>query len=660
MMHRIRQFWQLANERPRERAGYVPVERPIQRVWARYLWGPAKWTLILIVLGNMSWGLGIYVNAAAIAYLGQEVVEVGLAEQAQQPTGQGSDTPAWNPAAIDEQRVFSLPDERAGASLTELADRKTGKSVPEKMRLLLWLTGILIVIEVIRHALRFWWGERAVTITQRMAYKLRQDLHDKLHQLPLTYHDQRSPGRLVTHLFSDVEMVKKCSNMLIKGMPQHVAQLFFGAVIVLVIDPFLGGLLLLSLPPYVLSYRFFRTRLTNVSRAIREREGKLNAYVANRVSHYRLVKAFRRETIEAAAFARQASFIAKLGMTNTVLNIGFMVAISTISAIALAGVVWMAVLRVRDGQMSVAGFLFFHSSAAALFSPINMLSTQLNFVFQLRVAASKVLRVLDEPIQVQSPAVPQKLAEQPPTVRFENVGMTYRETDKPALTDIDLTIPAGTRLAIMGASGSGKSTLAKLATRLYDPTQGRITLDGHDLKRFDLKALRRFIGYVGQESVVFSGTIGENIRYGSEHAGFQDVTLAAQHAQIHEFIINLPERYRTLTHERGLTLSGGQKQRVNLARALVQEPKFLVLDDCTSALDAETEARLVHAFDHSLKARTVMLITHRVSIAARCDQVIYMEGGRIVEQGGPTELLRKPSRFAETYKRQMGMVLAAG
>jgi len=655
MWHRVKQFWTLANEKPRFRAGYVPVESPVWRIWSRYMIKPAGVTVLLIILGNMTWGFGMYVTAGTVAYLGEHVVEIGLMDR----TDRDAPAATFDPTAPGERRRFFLPEPATNASLAQLAEQRVGKSVPEKLRLLAWLAGLLIAFELARMTLRFWWGERAVVVTQRMAYRLRQDIHDKLHQLPLSYHDRHSPGRLVTHLFTDVDAIKRCSNMLIKGMPMHIAQLVCGAVIVVVIEPWLGALLLVALPPYALAFRFFRSKLTNVSRTTREREGLLNAYVANRVSHYRLVKAFRRETIESAAFARKAAHIAKLGLADTVLTIGFMLVISTITAVALTSVVWLAALQVRDGNMSVAGFLFFHASAAALFHPINMIATEMTMVFQLRVAASKVVRVLDEPISLDSPAKPARITDAAPAVRFESLTMTYPRSDRPALDSLDLVIPAGTRLAVMGESGSGKSTLAKLAIRLYDPTQGRVTIDGVDLRDFDLKELRKHISYVAQESVVFSGTIGQNIRYGTDQANHNDVTLAAQHAQIHDFIVNLPERYRTLTHERGLTLSGGQKQRVNLARALLQQPKFLVLDDCTSALDAETEARLVHAFEHSLRSRTVMLITHRVSIASKCDQVVYMENGRIVEQGSPAELLAKDSRFHETYRRQMGMALSA-
>jgi ATP-binding cassette subfamily B protein len=212
----------------------------------------------------------------------------------------------------------------------------------------------------------------------------------------------------------------------------------------------------------------------------------------------------------------------------------------------------------------------------------------------------------------------------------------------------------------MGPSGSGKTTLAKVLARLYDPSGGAVRFDGLDIREFPLADLRKYIGFVSQEPVVFRGTIADNIRYGSGQASMHNVVAAAQHAQIHEFIERLPSRYETITHERGLTLSGGQKQRVNLARALLYDPKVLVLDDCTSALDADTEAKLVRGFEQALRDRTVVLVSHRVSIALGCDLVLMLDKGKVVQFGPPDELAQMDGPFGDLYREQLSRARSAG
>jgi ATP-binding cassette subfamily B protein len=220
------------------------------------------------------------------------------------------------------------------------------------------------------------------------------------------------------------------------------------------------------------------------------------------------------------------------------------------------------------------------------------------------------------------------------------------------LGGMSFTLPAGNTLCVMGPSGCGKTTLAKLACRIYDPTDGTVRFDRTDIRRFKIVDFRKLCGFVTQEPVIFDGTIADNIQYGSQQTDTMGIVAAAQYAQIHEFIVRLPSQYNTLTRERGLTLSGGQKQRVNLARTLLYDPKVLVLDDCTAALDAETEARLIRGFDTVLSGRTVILVSHRLSIAVRCDFVLMLDAGRVTEFGPPGELLRRDGRFAQLQKVQ--------
>ena len=318
----------------------------------------------------------------------------------------------------------------------------------------------------------------------------------------------------------------------------------------------------------------------------------------------------------------------------------------------MVAVLWIGALRVQSGEMSLGTLLLFYTSAGFLFVPVKGLTGLANQYHRLCAVSQKVMRVLDEPISLTDPVEPAAALTAAPEVRFENVSMRYDENRPPALRDVSFTLPAGRTLCVMGPSGSGKTTLAKLACRIYDPADGAVYLNDTDIRKFKMIDLRSTIGFVTQEPVIFDGTIAGNIRYGSEQSPEREIVTAARNAQIHDFIVRLPDQYDTLTCERGLTLSGGQKQRVNLARTLLYDPKILILDDCTSALDAETEAKLVKSFDTALKGRTAILVSHRISIALKCDYVMMLDDGRIVEFGQPQELLDNDGPFTELHDEQ--------
>jgi ATP-binding cassette subfamily B protein len=302
--------------------------------------------------------------------------------------------------------------------------------------------------------------------------------------------------------------------------------------------------------------------------------------------------------------------------------------------------------------MTLGTLLLFYTAAGQLFAPIGRISALTGVFHRLCAACRKARMVLDEPNDLPDTQEPLALPQEAPALQFENVTFRYASEKRPALENVSFQLPAGKTVCVMGASGSGKTTLAKLACRIYDPTEGSVRLGDVDIRSFRLQDLREMTGYVNQEPVIFDGTIRDNIRYGSEDSEWEEMISAAQFAQIHEYITQLPRQYRTITTERGLTLSGGQKQRVNLARALLYDPKLLVLDDCTSALDAETEVRLIRGFEKFLKGRTALLVSHRISIALRCNYVLVLEEGKLAEFGPPRKLLDADGPFAALFKEQ--------
>ena len=619
--------------------------RALRRLVSQYYLIP-HWPklLVAVLMGSLA-GLMVYAYAAAGRVIADDIVQVHLL---------AADRPAveqLDPTLPGEQRRFGFDQPKARSVVGQL-ESKPGRSGHEKLRLLLGLAVLLFVAECLRHLIHFIGHERQIYVGQAAVFRLRCHLHAKLMQLPLSYHDRHSPGRLLTHLFSDLQVVRIQSTNLIRSVPANLLAMIVGVVIVLVLDAKLAVLVLLALPTYAVVYRWFGKRLRVVNGNLREREGLLNAHIANRVSNFLLVKSFVRETGEAVDFLRQARPIVENNLAASFLNTSFAAVCGIITGLSMTAVLWLGVLRVRDGQMTLGQLLMFYTSAGYLFRPTATLTQLAGATHRLRTVAGRIMAVLDEPITPKDPVHPLPVPEQACQLRFEHVTMDYGDKRPPALKDVSFTLPAGKRLCVMGASGSGKTTLAKLVCRFYEATEGAVYFGGVDVRRFRVADLKRLVGYVAQEPVIFSGTISDNISYGSADTPHAAVTAAARYAQIHDFIELLPHRYRTLTYERGLTLSGGQKQRVSLARALAYDPQVLVLDDCTSALDAHTEAQLIDAFTDSLADRTVVLITHRSSIAMACDLVLMLDEGRVAELGPPQELLGQDGPFAELVREQ--------
>jgi ABC-type multidrug transport system fused ATPase/permease subunit len=637
-------MWRIIHE-PRLRTPEVGEgdARAVRRLFVRHYlrYWPA---LLVVIVGHALMGQALYVYAWTGQIIADDVVQVQLLAKDQPAAAQ------IDPAQRNQLFAVDATDARAAGEEDVAAGG--AKSTREKLRTLAFVAAMMFLVEILHHIISFVSQERLVYVGHKVQFRLRQQLHDKLMLLPLSYHDRHAPGKLMTHLFSDVDVIRMHMISLICALPMQLMIVAVGLAILLSIDPWLSLVVLPAVPAYAAVYNLFRRRLEVVNDNLREREGRLNGLVANRIGNFLMVKAFVREVREAIEYLRQAKPLMSESIAASLLSVAFGVSCAIVTGLSLAAVLWLGALKVRDGQMTLGTLLMFYAAAGALFGPVAGLTGQVAILHRVRAVASRILRVLDEPIALSDCDEPLPLPAGPCEVRFNQVTMRY-ETDRPAaLAQVSFVLPRGKRLCVMGPSGSGKTTLAKLACRLYDPVEGVVRYDEVDVKRFRTADLRRHSGMVSQEPVVFSGTIAENIRYGSTTADHQSLIQAARYAQIQEFIEQLPRQYRTLTTERGLTLSGGQKQRLNLARALLSDPKVLILDDCTSALDAQTEAQLIEAFDDALRDRTVLIVSHRVSLAMECDLVLMLDGGRLVEFGPPQQLLQEQGPFAMLHRGQ--------
>ncbi len=654
-MTNLQRFKDLLNAAPLRPQDHAGGYGQLWELFRRCFLAPHWPSLLLIALLGAAAAVQPYVYALAGRVIADDIIQVQVLA-AEQPAAARLD-----PTLVGEKRRFAFDDGQTRASLTKRLAVGTGRPVHEKLQLLgLLAVGLAVFLAVI-YAAQFVRAQRLIQVGLKVQFRLRQMLHDKLLVLPQTYHDQHSPGRLMTHLFSDVNVIQGEGLRLAARILIDVLTIIVGLAIVLWIDVQMACLVLIAMPAYVVCYRWFRTRLRVVNANLREREGRLNGHIANRIKHFLLVKSFGRETGEAVDFSHQAKPLLRDNLAASVLSNGFSALCTLITGLTVHGVLWLGALRVRDGQMTLGTLLLFYVSAGLLFGPVGTLTNSAGRLHRLAAVASRVMRLLAEPITIDDPPDPRPVPEAAPQVRFERITMRYEADRPPALEDIHFVLPPGRRLCVMGPSGSGRSTLAKLVCRLYDPTAGAVLMDGIDVRHFRICDVRKLVGFVPQESIVFSGSIEQNIRYGSEDADPGAVIGAAESSQLHGFVQQLPHQYQTLTSERGLTLSGGQRQRVNLARALLHDPKVLVLDDCTSALDAQTELQLIEAFRTTLRGRTVVLTTHRVSLAMECDLVLMLDGGRQVEFGPPGRLIDAGGAFAALHEleaRRLGIAEA--
>lgn len=648
MMRQAREFWRRIHQPPLNVEKHETVtNRGLWRIFVPYLLRP-HWPVLLVYVATCCFtgGMFKYFLAWAGQYIADDIVQV------QYLAAETSPAASVDPARPGENRTFALPHRRDRTSWTGQVESSPGLTLARKYRRLGWLAVCLAALVGVNALIYMTQMMTSLYVGQRVQFHLRRRLYEKLHQLPMRFHDEQSVGQQMTTLFGDVHEIQHLAMVILHWLPANALTMLVGLWIMFRLDARLSMLVVLALPCYGFCYTWFHGRQRVVAQNLRERQGRLHAHINNRIRNFYLVKSFVHEIAESIDLLRRTRPIIQDSLSLAVLGSLFNAVCTVITGVCMVAVLWIGALRVRDGEMSLGNLLLFYASAGYMFEPIAGISAFATWFHRLRTVCHKVARVLDEPISLSDPPVAMLVPSSAPQLRFENVTMRYSTDRLPALRNVSFTLPAGATLCVMGPSGAGKSTLARLAARIYDPTEGEVLLDGNNIRRYRLAHLRRIIGFVNQEPVIFDGSLRDNIRYGSEHRPEQHVVTAAQYAQIHDFIIRLPDRYDTLTCERGLTLSGGQKQRVNLARVLLYDPKLLILDDCTSALDAETEARLVAGFDEILRGRTCLLISHRISIALRCDYVMMLEEGRIAEWGRPEALLHAGGPFAELHHQQ--------
>jgi ATP-binding cassette, subfamily B, bacterial len=498
----------------------------------------------------------------------------------------------------------------------------------------------------------------AIGIGQNMVNDLRSALYAHLQRLSLAFHDRQRVGDLLYRITSDSFAVQ---TMIMNGaLPILSAVVLLAGMLVVLfpLDPGLTVLALSVVPVLFVLITGFNRRIVDIATEVRTTESRVYSLVQSAMSSIKVVQAFAREEDEHRRFmgASRESLRATLRLYSwQTLYSG---AVNGIIAAGTAVVVYAGARAVISGALTVGQLIVFISYLAQLYAPINQITQSWGLIAGARVGARRVFEVLDaEPDLVDG-----KLSFPPQgakgAVRMRGVGFAYRP-DVPVLRSIDLAVPVGAKIAIVGPTGAGKSTLASLLPRFYDPTAGRIEIDGIDLREYSLKSLRRQIALVLQPPLIFPLSVRDNIAYGRPGAEDAAIEAAARLAHIDTRISALPDGYDTVIGESGLTLSEGEKQRITIARALLRDAPILILDEPTSALDVGTEALVMAGIESLMRGRTTFIIAHRLSTVERCDLIVVLKDGVVVEQGRLPELLRRNGVFAGYYRSRFSSELVA-
>lgn len=553
----------------------------------------------------------------------------------------------WGPVplAIPLVQKFVVDDVlRGGAALTH------PEEWAERLPLLGW--AVLWNLLIYGAFFFFQWAQQAcaLNVSQRITYALRKDLYEKLQRLHIGFFDRTQTGRLMSRLLDDVNVIQQAAS---NHLAQFVGQFtkFIGATIVMYwINVPLSLAVTAAVPFYLGLFLYLRPRIRRTNIAISRMNSRTIGHTEERIAAIRVLKAFHAERREFARFAALIHDSVRLQIRTAVYKLSLDLFVAALTAGVTGLVLYVGARQIQAGQMTLGAVLAYLGAMSRFLGPVGQMANQATYFQYVGVVLRRVLALLDEPEDVLSGRV--RLRGIKGKIEFDNVSFAYPRQIDPALKNITFKIKPGERIALMGPSGAGKTTLFQLLLRFYDPTAGVIRVGGVDLTEANIASLRRHVRMVQQEPFIFSGTLAENLMYGQPDATPDDIRTAAQQAELHEFILSLPEKYETPVGEHGMSLSGGQKQRLALATALLTNPEILLLDDTTSALDAETEAKIRATLEKVLPGHTTLIITQRIATARHCDRIFVLENGCLTQVGPHDTLVQQPGFYQRVFRQQ--------
>jgi ATP-binding cassette subfamily B multidrug efflux pump len=532
-----------------------------------------------------------------------------------------------------------------------------GGIAPQRLRVILLAVGGLVGAALLRGLFQFLQGYLAERASQGVAYDLRNVLFEKIERLGFEYYDRVETGQLVTRLTSDVEQIRTFAGSGVVQLAAAVVMLV-GTTTVLFLTDWRLALLSLTVVPVImlLLLRFVR-RIGPLFRSVQQTLGRLNSVLQEDLAGIKVIRTFAREEYERDRYRSVNDELLERNLETVRAFAGNFPFVFLLANLGTLIIVLFGGLQVIGGRLSIGELVAFNTYLGFLLFPIFTIGFLAAGISRAGASSQRVFEVLDAPLEVKDAPDAIPLPPIACRVEFDGVGFRYPGGEREVLRDISFVAQPGQTVAILGTTGSGKSTLVNLIPRFYDVTEGSVRLDGHDVRDVTLASLRSQMGIVLQTSLLFSGPVRDNVAYGRPEATQEEVETAARAARADEFIRGLPEGYDTVIGERGVGLSGGQRQRIAIARALLVDPRLLILDDSTSAVDAETEAAIQESLDRMMREghRTVFVIAQRISTVRDADLILVLDGGTIVARGTHDELLRE----SELYNEILGSQLVA-
>jgi ATP-binding cassette, subfamily B, bacterial MsbA len=490
-----------------------------------------------------------------------------------------------------------------------------------------------------------------VRLEQSVTRDLRNVVYSHLLELDLRFYNRTRAGQIINRLTSDTDLLRTMVTKNVSTFVTSVLQVLISIWVLLEISWQLTLLALVVMPMTFAIWRRLLAPLRRGDRRVLEQSGEVTSHLQETVSGVRQVKAAAAERFESQRFrALTETYFGNVVRTERIRALASPLS-ETMGAIGTVLLLWFGGRMVVEDQLTAGAFIAFIAISLKLYQPVKWLTKFPSMVQPGLSAADRIFEFLDTPIEMVDTPGARVFETVNDAIRFENVSFSYTD-DAPVLNDVSLTASRGTVTALVGPSGAGKTTLVDLVARFYDPTAGRITIDGIDIREYSVKSLRRRMGVVTQETVLFHDTVRANIAYALPDSTQEAVERAARAANAHEFIVQMPDGYDTVLGERGTRLSGGQRQRIAIARAILRDPPILIFDEATSALDSESERLVQEAIEHLLEGRTVFVIAHRLSTILNADQIVAMETGRIMQRGTHDQLLAEGGLYRKLYRLQ--------
>ena len=540
------------------------------------------------------------------------------------------------------------------ASLTqeELAARLTAQQA-DAPSVLIGAAVAIVLFAALRGLFAFlqaFWSERN---SQAVSFDMRNEIYAKIQRLSFSYHDRNQTGQLMIRATDDVEKVRL---FLGQGLVQLVGAVVLVTATLIILFTTNSQLALVTiwiLPVALILFSVFGAITQPLFAQVQQRLSALNTILQENLAGIKVIKAFTREKDEQLKFDKSADAVMNQQIRISRIFTFLFPLIILVASLGQATTTYAGGVQIIDGTLTIGQWQEFSLYLIYLFLPLAQFGFIITQFGQAMASAGRVFEILDAKSDVTDKPGAIELPVVNGAVRFEDVSFRYFGSGDPVLDHVTFEAQPGQTVALLGATGSGKTTIINLLPRFYDPTEGRVTIDGHDLREVTLASLRKQIGIVLQETTLFTGSIRDNIAFGKPEATLDEVTAAATAAAAHEFILSFPDGYETPVGERGTSLSGGQKQRIAIARALLLDPRILILDDSTSSVDVQTETQIQTALDKLMQGRTSFVIAQRISTVINADQILVMDKGRIVASGRHADLMEASEIYADIYTSQL-------